>query len=168
MEADRFLDLLEPGGRFWFQTQLEPRSAGNKPRVLHGTFAQCSKELTQLNLDGSAVWVQINAGTGRRDADVNRIRAYFVDQDHGSSELLFESPHPADVIVESSPGKHHGYWLTGNTPVDLFVPRMQVLADRFDGDRSICNLGRVMRLPGFIHRKNDPFKSRIVRVREGI
>jgi len=167
-EAQRFLDLLEPGGSFWYQTALEPKPEnGNaSPRVLNGTLAQVGEDLVKLNKNGSAVWVQINAGTGRKDADVNRIRAYFVDQDKGSTELLFASAHPADILVESSPGKFHGYWFTGNAPLESFAQRMHALADKFDGDHSICNLGRVMRLPGFIHQKDKPFMSRIVKIQE--
>ena len=169
-QAQRFLELLERDGEFWFQTALEPKPEnGNaSPRVLHGTLAQVGEELAHLNKSGSAVWVQINAGTGRKNTDVTRIRSYFVDQDHGSPELLFSSALPTDIIIESSPGKHHGYWLTGNAPLERFVPRMHALADKFDGDHSICNLSRVMRLPGFIHHKTVPFMSRIVHVREGL
>ena len=168
--AQRFLDLLELDGKFWFQTALEPKpESGNaSPRVLNGTLAQVGKELVRLNQNGSAVWVQINAGTGRKDADVSRIRAYFVDQDKGSTELLFTSAQPADILVESSPGKFHGYWLTGDAPLESFAMRMHALADKFDGDHSICNLGRVMRLPGFIHHKGEPFISRIAKIREGL
>ena len=169
-EAQQFLDLLEPGGEFWFQTAIEPKPEDGKasPRVLSGNLDQVGDQLVKLNQAGSAVWVQINAGTGRNNSDVNRVRAYFVDQDKGSTELLFESAHPADVIVESSPGKFHGYWLTGNAPLDSFATRMHALADKFDGDHSVCHLGRVMRLPGFFHLKDEPFMSRIVKIREGL
>lgn len=103
-EAQRFLDFLERGGDFWFQTAREPKPEdGNaSPRVLQGTLAQVGDQLVRLNQTGSAVWVQINAGTGRKNTDITRIRAYFVDQDHGSSELLFNSVHPTDIIVEYS------------------------------------------------------------------
>ena len=169
-EAQRFLDYLERQGHFWFQTALEPKPEhGNgSPRTLQGTLAQVGNQLVKLNQTGSAVWVQINAGTGRKDADVSRIRSYFVDQDHGSTELLFHSAHPADIIVESSPGKFHGYWLASNAPLEPYADRMHVLADKFDGDHSICHLGRVMRLPGFFHHKGEPFMSRIFKIREGL
>jgi hypothetical protein len=99
---------------------------------------------------------------------VDRVRAYFVDQDHGSTDLLFNSALPADMIVESSPGKFHGYWLTGNAPLESFGTRMHTLADKFNGDHAICHLARVMRLPGFIHQKADSFMTRIVKIREGL
>ncbi len=170
-EAQRFMDLLEPGGQFWFQTALEPKpDDGNaSPRVLHGNLGQVGAQLVRLNEAGSAVWVQINAGTGRSNADITRIRAYFVDKDKpGSAELLFNSAHPADIIVESSPDKFHGYWLASNAPLEHFANRMHELAKKFDGDHNVCHLGRVMRLPGFFHHKGEPFMSRIVKVREGL
>jgi hypothetical protein len=168
-QAERFLELLELGGDFWFQTQLEPKPEGEgAPQKFHGTLAGCWDRLVKINTNGSAIWVQINAGNGRSNGDITRIRAYFVDLDGVSAEPLFSSALPADIIVESSPGKFHGYWLTGNAPLDPYPTRMHALADRFDGDHSVCHLARVMRLPGFIHRKGEPFMSRIVKVREGL
>lgn len=168
--AQRFLDFLQHRGSFWFQTAIEPKpKVGNaSPRVLQGTLDQVGDQLVRLNETGSAVWVQINAGTGRKNADIDRIRAYFVDQDHGSTELLFNSVHPADIIVESSPGKFHGYWRTGDAPLAQYADRMHALADKFDGDHSVCHLARVMRLPGFFHHKDEPFMTRIVKIREGL
>ena len=163
VEAQRFLDAIEDDGIFHFQLAHEsPMGSPLPARIRHGRFVDVQDELTHLNIAGMAIWVQINSGTGRKNQDINRIRAYFVDQDDGGSELLFKSPFPADIIVESSPGKHHGYWLTAGAPLEPYVARMQALADRFKGDRAICNLGRVMRLPGFLHHKNEPFLSHVV------
>jgi hypothetical protein len=168
-QAQRFLDLLELGGQFWFQTQIEPNPTGRgSPRVLSGTLAQVANQLVALNLAGSAVWVQINAGSSRKDAHVTRVRSYFVDLDHASADPLFASPAPADIIIESSPGKYHGYWLASDVPLDQFTARQHLLADRFNGDHAVCNLGRVMRLPGFIHQKGTPFLSQIVQTRAGL
>jgi hypothetical protein len=169
-EAQRFLDYLEKDGNFWFQTAREPKPQDGtaSPRTLQGTLKKVGEQLVSLNEGGSAIWVQINAGIGRTNQDVERIRAYFVDQDKGQSELLFGSAMPADIIVESSPGKHHGYWLTGNAPISNFSNRMHALADKFNGDHSICHPARVMRLPGFFHLKGEPFMSRIFQVREGL
>lgn len=168
--AARFLDMLEPNGEFWFQTATEPKAKGSKgsARVLNGTLDKCGPALIELNQSGSAVWVQINAGTGRRNADVDRIRAYFVDLDTVPGDALFASAVPADCIVESSPGKFHGYWTTSGAPLDSFGDRMHSIASKFGGDQSICHLARVMRLPGFYHLKNSPFMARIVNIRGGL
>lgn len=169
-EATRFLKILDPNGEFWYQTATEPKpkNGSGSARVLSGTMATCGTALTQLNQSGSAVWVQINAGTGRSNTDVNRIRAYFVDLDKVPGDALFASAAPADMIVESSPGKFHGYWLTSGAPLESFSDRLHTLANKFGGDHSICHLARVMRLPGFYHLKNSPFMTRIVKIREGL
>jgi hypothetical protein len=168
-EAQRFLDFLERDGEFWFQLAEEPKPKNRKAnaKVLFGTLTDVGEQLVKLNQSGYAVWVQINAGAGRKNEDIDRIRAYFVDQDNGHTELLHESAVPADAIIESSPGKFHGYWRTNNAPLDQFSGRMRALAEKFRGDYSICNLARVMRLPGFFHLKNEPFMSRIFILREG-
>jgi len=170
-EAQRFLDLLEPYGEFWFQTAIEPKpkekGAGGS-RVLHGTLDDCWDELVKLNAMKRAVWVQINAGTGRADGAVTWVRSYFVDIDKGDGHDLLNAAVPTDIILETSPGKYHGYWLTGSCPLDQFKRRQLILAEKFGGDTSVCNLGRVMRLPGLLHQKEEPFLSRIFRIREGL
>ena len=168
-QAERFLNLLEPGGEFWFQTQIEPKPDGRgAPRVLSGTLEQCWAQLVGINANGHAVWVQINAGNGRADKDVTRLRAYFVDIDEGDGTSLLNSEVPADIINETSPGKFHGYWLTPDGPVDKFKARQLALAEKFGGETSVCNPGRVMRLPGLVHWKETPFLSRILRIRPGL
>lgn len=170
-EAQRFLDLLERGGDFWFQTAIEPKpkvKGARGAKVLHGTLNDCWDELVKLNAMKRAVWVQINAGTGRLDAEVTRVRGYFVDIDKGDGNDLLNSPVPSDIILETSPGKYHGYWLTGDCPLDQFRPRQLILAEKFGGDVTVCNLGRVMRLPGLLHQKEEPFLSRIFRIRAGL
>jgi putative DNA primase/helicase len=72
------------------------------------------------------------------------------------------------VVVESSPGKYHAYWLVEDFPLEQFTPVMKTIAARFGGDKSVHDLPRVMRLPGFIHQKGAPFRSRLVHVAEGM
>jgi len=91
-----------------------------------------------------------------------------VDIDKGDGDNLLNAAVPTDIILETSPGKYHGYWLTGSCPLDQFKPRQLILAAKFGGDTTVCNLGRVMRLPGLLHQKEVPFLSRIFRIREGL
>jgi AAA domain len=44
-------------------------------------------------------------------------------------------------------------------PLDQFELLQIALADRFNGDTGVHDLPRVLRLPGFIHRKGEPFLS---------
>ena len=38
-----------------------------------------------------------------------------------------------------------------------FKPKMKAIAAKFGTDRKVCDPSRVMRLPGFLHRKDQPF-----------
>jgi RepB DNA-primase from phage plasmid len=96
------------------------------------------------------------------------VRAYFVDIDSGDGSLLLNAPVPADVVIETSPGKYHGYWLTGGVVLEQFRARQLALAEALGGDSKVCDVSRVMRLPGFVHHKSTPFLSRVFRIREGL
>lgn len=166
--AARFLNLLDPTGQFVFQVVPEASGSSVRPKSLVGSLETLANQLCQLNTAGAAVFVQINAGSGRKDVDVERVRAYFVDLDGSDPTELLSAESGTDMLVESSLGKYHGYWLAGDEPLSEFKARQQALADRFGGDRTVCNLARVMRLPGFIHQKGTPFMSRIHRIRDGL
>jgi len=60
------------------------------------------------------------------------------------------APH---IIVESSPGYYHAYWLVKDISLDEFRGMQKALAERFGGDENVHDLSRVMRVPGFFHRK---------------
>ena len=69
------------------------------------------------------------------------------------------APH---IVVESSPGKWHAYWRVQNASLSDFKVRQHALADKFGGDRAVCDVARVMRLPGFWHQKGDPFQTNLI------
>lgn len=66
------------------------------------------------------------------------------------------------MIIESSPERYHVYWLVEDAPLDSFESMQKRLAERFGGDPSVCDLPRLMRLPGFLHRKLKPYQSHIL------
>ena len=51
-------------------------------------------------------------------------------------------------------------------PLDEFKERQVLLAEMFDGDPKVCDLPRVMRLPGFLHQKGEPFLSVLMKPEE--
>ena len=117
------------------------------------------------NRNGAAVWVMINQGDGkgRTEANVTRARSVFCDLDGSSAQPIMACELEPHVIVETSPGKFHAYWLVDGLPLDQFEGVQRRIATMFNGD-SICDLPRVMRLPGMIHAKDPaaPFMVRIV------
>ena len=177
-EARRFLNLLDPGGRFTFQTFLDKKDVqkfGKLSRVLHGSLDEHATTLVSLNDQGAGVFVMVNEGDGithdgnrtcRSAKNVIRVRAAFVDLDGSPLEPVLKARVAPSIIVESSPMRWHAYWRLDDCPLDRFTPIQTALAERFAGDPSVSDLPRVMRLPGFIHHKHDPFMTRIVDINE--
>jgi hypothetical protein len=168
--ARDFLMLLDPDGSFTFQT-FDDRSSGASSglaRVLHGRFEDVCAELESLNDAGAGVFVMVNAGNGivkpgsrtcRTAANVVRVRANFVDLDGAPIGPILDATIPPDWLVESSPGRWHAYWTVYDCPISKFEAMQSALAAKFDGDRSVKDLPRVMRVPGFFHRKRERFLS---------
>lgn len=162
-DAQRFLAAL--GGRLTFNTFGEGRAKG-KPglsRILQGTLAEHADTLAQLNARGAGVFVMVNEGDGkdRKTSSVQRVRAYFADFDTAQPPDVATVPLAPHAIIESSPGRWHWYWWIDSAPLETFNAVQVAIAKRFGSDPKVCDLARVMRLPGFDHRKREPFRTRI-------
>lgn len=167
--ANDFLTALhghDSAAKFTFITIPEGDLKGfGTVTVMHGTLNEHAARLAQLNNAGHGIFVMINEGDlqGRKASNVLRIRALFVDLDGAPLEPLLQCDVPPHILVESSPNKWHGYWRVDDCPHAHFKERQHALAARFGGDTSVCDLPRVMRLPGFWHRKSvTPFQTRLV------
>lgn len=165
LTAERFLQALDPAGQFTFQTFDDtPRNDTYLARVFQGTFGEHRDELARLNSAGAGVFITPNKtdGRGRKTENITGVRAVFLDLD--GTPLPEEWPIEPHLIIESSPERFHAYWLLDpGFPLDRFEGVQKALAARFNGDPAVCDLPRVMRLPGFVHRKKEPFQSRILR-----
>jgi hypothetical protein len=128
-------------------------------RVLNGTLDECFEQLERLSMQGAGIFVTINEtdGCGRKAAHITRVRAVFVDTD-GAPQEPIEADFP-NIIVESSPCKFHNYWLVKDCPLEDFKPAQIKLAATYGTDKSVNDLSRVMRLPGFPHQKVDKKKE---------
>jgi RepB DNA-primase from phage plasmid len=173
-ETRRFLRALDAGGIFTFQAIPEAKDSTARPTVLHGTLDEHASELEALNRSGAGIFVMVNAGDGqikpgaktcRTQANVIRVRALFADLDGAPVGPVVTADAPPDLIVETSPGRWHVYWIVDDVELNEFAHLQKSLAARFGGDPSVCDLPRVMRLPGFWHVKSDtPFLSRLVQL----
>jgi len=171
-EADRFVSLLDPAEIITTQT-FDDNSVRKDMRlahVFHGTLSQHTDALTRLQQQGAGVFVMVNRGDGVihegrktcRTADsVVAVRALFADLDGAPLQPVLEAHYP-DIVVESSPGRWHAYWRTDDCPLDQFKLRQQQIATKFGADIKVCDLPRVMRLPGFWHQKGEPFMTRVI------
>lgn len=164
--AQEFLARLDPAGIFTFQTYTDKASDspknGNRgdplAKILHGTLDQHREKLLSLHEKGAGVFVMVNAGdgAGRSAHNVNRVRAVFVDLDGAPLQPVLSCEAAPHIVVESSSGRWHAYWLVSDCPLDAFRPMQKAIMARFDGDISVHDLPRVLRLPGFLHRKAEP------------
>lgn len=163
-EAQRFLRHF-PRPCFSFQTFDEsPRKNKALTRLLHGSFEQHADELEALNKQGAGVYSTVNEtnGTGRTEDDIVAVSALFVDLDGAPLEPVLAHPVPPHIVVATSPGRWHAYWLTNDCPLDRFKDAQKRLIQTFGSDPAVCDLPRVMRLPGFLNQKASPFLCHII------
>lgn len=166
-EALRFLDLLDPGAGFFALASVGDRKQPGKDpwaKRLAVPRDKCPGGwMTRANQNGAGVFLTVSATDGRgfKDANIVRVRAVFADLDGTSPEPVRACALEPHIIVESSPGRFHAYWLC-DLPLDQFTSVQRAIAARFGGDPGVADLPRVMRLPGFIHQKGEPFRTRII------
>lgn len=165
LDAERLLELLAPGEAATFQTfDDSKRNRRGMVRVLHGSLARHAATLTDLNARGAGVYWMVNAGDGigRKSSNVLRVRALFVDLDGSPLEPVEAASLQPHAIIESSPGRWHAYWGVADCSLSEFKSLQKALAAHFNADPTVCDLPRVLRLPGFDHCKGKPFPCRIV------
>jgi len=168
-DAEKFLELLTEGEHCTFQTFDDTKANRRElSRVLHGNLDIHCRQLEVLNQRRAGVYVMVNAGDGmgRKTDNVLRVRAVFVDLDGSPIKPVMEAPLQPHIIVETSPKRFHAYWLVDDIHKQEFRSVQEMLARRFYGDISVKDLPRVMRLPGFLHQKNEPYLTHILHTKE--
>lgn len=161
--ARAFLKRLDPGAeRFTFQTFAD---RGDAPaQVRHSSLDFLAASLGRTNQGGAGVFVTVNETdlSGRKAENIKRVRAVFADLDGSPLAAVYQCKLEPSMVVETSPGRFHAYWLVEGLPLNQFEGVQRAIAARFDADKSCIDLPRVLRLPGFIHQKAEPFQVRII------
>jgi hypothetical protein len=140
---------------------------GDKPyisKVISGTLKEAQSQLFGLNKLGVGIYVTINKTDrkGRKTENIIKVRALFADLDGSPLAPILKAKPEPHMIIESSKGKYHAYWLVDDCPLDKFSMYQKAIARKFDSDPKVCDLPRVMRLPGFYHCKGNPYPTRIM------
>jgi putative DNA primase/helicase len=163
-QAQRFLDALEPNGRFTFQTFADNKSVPESVkapcvRISHGTLAEHAAALIALQNKGAGVFVTVNQTNlrGRAASDIVGVRCLFVDLDGAPIDPVLQFDLKPHVVVESSGGRWHAYWRVKDFPRERFSDTQKALIGRLNGDDTVHDLPRVLRVPGFWHLKAEPF-----------
>lgn len=164
-DAQHFLTALDSSGGFTFQT-FDDKAERKKPalsRVLHcQRLEEISGLLSRMNDAGAGVFVTVNRtdGRGRLISNVIALRAFFCDFDGVTMPSRWHLEPSA--IVRRDTEHFHTYWfLKPGAPLSAFTDGQKRLARYYGSDPKIHDGPRVMRLPGFYHRKGAPILVRL-------
>ena len=154
-----FVSTLSSSGQGrTFQTFSDSR--GDRPDLvsIHHShiYMRVATKLACLNQKGAGVFFTVNEtdGMGRKSENIVRVRALFVDADNVRiPERWHLEP---DFCVWRDPQHWHAYWLVNDCPLGRFADSQRQLARHYGTDPSVCDLPRVMRVPGFMHCKGTP------------
>lgn len=135
------------------------------PWHLHSGYNKATETLQTQNKKGWGVFFTVNEldetldkGRHRTKKMVVRCRSVFMDDDIKRDEPRDDFPIPPSLIVNSSPGKYHYYWLTSTEEKETWEKVQNGLIKLYDGDRKAKDLARYLRLPGYNHNKADAFE----------
>lgn len=163
--TDRYLDLLvgSTDEVITFQFFNDRDKKSRNASVRHMKRKQAYAVILKKQSVGCGVFVMVNAGDGkgRTKKNVVKVRAIFIDLDGSPREPAVKALRP-HIVVETSPGRWHLYWLVSDCPLEEFKAIQQAIALKFNGDKSCCDLPRVLRLPGFFRLKDKPVMTALV------
>ena len=153
---EEYLHLLDSNTDSFLFTAFDYRKE-KKPKIFYGSLQELQPQLKALNDDVFCIYVTVNetkAGTSRRKADIIRARAIWIEDDVPVDEPRDDFPIQPSMIVESSPGKYHYYWLTSTDNFTEWNSVMDTMVEVWGCDKNARDISRVLRLPGFKHRKD--------------
>jgi putative DNA primase/helicase len=158
IQAGAFLKAIDSKTTIFDFRTFDDSGADRKHLVkkLRGTLDEHWENLEALNRQGAGVFVTVNKtdGRGQKAENVTNVRAAFADTDGAPINPILDALQPS-VVVNTSPDKFHTYWMVSDCKLEQFKPIQQAIAELYGTDKSVCDLPRVMRLPGFYHRKTS-------------
>ena len=150
---------------------LEGRCDRRMSKTLFGSLAGLAQELDQRNQAGAGIFFTVNEadGVGRSKANIQMLRAWWADLDEKSASAGFSLenlPLAPSLVVRSGHGTHL-YWRTREPygcagsrerqeAHEAELKRIQAALALFGADPAVCEVARVLRLPGFWNRKRAP------------
>jgi hypothetical protein len=177
-QARRYLKALDPnadtqcllGGDdeedgFTFQTfdDNKARKDRKMARVLNGTLHDLATTLTNMNAKGAGVFVTVNKTDmkGRTTENMKKVRAVWIDLvEPGIAPV--PTPLKPHITVESSPGKFQFLFLVDGLTFEQHRTVQETLIAKYGSDESAKDVERVLRLPGFDHRKGEPKRTKLI------
>ena len=152
--ASRFLRLVDANDTFTFQTFHDRQKGTEEDRTLARVIpGPAGKELFNLHDRGAGVYFTVNRtdALGRKGKNITNIRAVWQEDDDG---VAVDFPIEPSLVVESSPGRFHRYWLLAEPwPADErgradHAAVMERMIETYGSDRNAKDICRVLRVPG--------------------
>lgn len=116
------------------------------------------EEFLKHNQENRGIFFIVNYG-GHQKEEIKRINAQFVECDNISFEeqlaQIEKFPFEPSIIVKTRRSLHT-YWLVRNADLERYTLIQKKLVAHFDGDPRCVEVNRCMRLPGYMHAKEDP------------
>lgn len=153
-------------GRHRATYQVIPEAAGCSvhAHIHHGALKDLLDIFVIANKAGASVGMCINEmdGQGRAKENLRQIKAVWVDIDEGFDPEVFRGLNPS-AIVCTSEGRGHVFWLIkGDCDTETYVRLQEALARRFNGDPSVTDPNRAVRMPGTLHHKAGAVATKLV------
>jgi len=138
----------------------------NKSLTTDGTPDKyTNNKLVELNNKGAGIFFSPNQFTKRRKKDFcEGVNAWFFEIDDMSkteqARIIQKSPVTPSIVVETR-NSYHVYFLAEDAKIENFREIQTRLIDFFGSDKACKDVTRVLRIPGFYHMKEDPYKVEI-------
>ena len=157
ISVSSFFDLFP--GKITIQTFCDKKLRKDLTSIFHfDTFTVAEADhLDWLNGEGAGIFFCVNEtdGKGRTSENVIKVRAVYADMDGAPLDKALE--YNPSLVVESSLGRFHCYWFVKDVPLEAFKTLQQNIIRVLNSDKSVHDLPRVLRVPGYMHLKYEPF-----------
>lgn len=128
-----------------------------------GEFDDVVKRLLSAQEDNRGIFFTVNEldqsldeGKKRTKKMFVRARAIWVEDDNKRDEHRADWPIQPNIVVNSSPGKYHYYWLTTTENPKEWENVMKRMVQDYGCDNQAKDIARILRIPGFNHCKGEP------------
>lgn len=142
-----------------FSDRKDDDFPGAKLECKCSEYRTIEPELRKHNLLNRAISFVVNFG-GQIDKEITRINAQFVEMDYGTFEQqrakILAFPLRPSMVIRTRKSYHVYWFLKQPAIIEWFRPIQQRLVKLFGGDPNCVNESRAMRLPGFLHCKEEP------------
>lgn len=159
-QANNFLSFFRGEQIFATTSDKEKKALSH----YHGTFEEALPYLHRDNKLGRGVFFCVNELDREKDKTRKRTkkmfvqaRAIWVEDDNKREEPRNDWPLKPNLIVNTSPGKYHYYWLTKTKNAKEWEKVMLRMVEDHGCDSQARDLARILRIPGFKHQKGKPF-----------